>query len=46
MSDVQERAELAEIDRDRRSERRLVWQALIALAVVVALVVLREWILR
>jgi len=44
MSDVQEQQ--AEIERDRRSERRLVWQALVAIAVVVVLVVLREWLSR
>lgn len=44
MSDVQEQQ--AEIERDRRSERRLVWQALMAIAVVVVLVVLREWLSR
>lgn len=46
MSDVQERAEREEIERDRRRERRLVWQALIALAIVAVLVMLREWLLR
>ncbi|GAA2173571.1 hypothetical protein GCM10009846_16110 [Agrococcus versicolor] len=44
MSDVQEQQ--AEIERDRRSERRLIWQALVAIAVVVVLVVLREWLSR
>jgi len=44
MSDVQEQQ--AEIERDRRSERRLVWQALVAIVVVVVLVVLREWLSR
>lgn len=46
MSATDERAELDEIERDRRLERRLVWQALIALVVVVALVALREWLAR
>ena len=46
MNDVDERAELDEIERDRRRERRLVWQALIALILVAGIVVLREWLLR
>lgn len=38
--------ETAEIERDARSERRLVWQAVVAAVVVVAVVVLRELFLR
>ena len=44
MSDLQEQQ--AEIEGDRRAERRLVWQALVAIAVVAVLVVLREWLTR
>ncbi|WP_260979966.1 hypothetical protein [Agrococcus jejuensis] len=44
MSDVQDQQ--AEIDSDRRAERRLVWQALVAIVVVAVLVVLREWLTR
>jgi hypothetical protein len=38
--------ELAEIEQDRRAERRLVGQALVAIVVVAVMVVLREWLLR
>lgn len=46
MSEAQHDVELAELERDRRSERRLVLQAAIALVVVGLLVALREWLLR
>ena len=34
-----------ELDEDRRAERRLVPQALVALACVIVLVLVREWLL-
>lgn len=39
-------AEAEEIARDGRSERRLVWQALISAAIVAAIVIVREMLLR
>ena len=46
MSDLDPSAAQEEIEADRRSERRLLPQAIVALAVVVVLVLVREWILR
>lgn len=42
MSEQSRREAQGEIDRDRRAERRLVAQALLALAVVAVFVLLRE----
>jgi hypothetical protein len=39
-------AEAEEITQDARAERRLVWQAVLAAAIVVAIVVVREVLLR
>ena len=39
-------AEAEEIVQDARKERRLVWQALLSIAVVVVVVVVRELLLR
>lgn len=39
-------AEAEEIEQDARSEKRLGWQALAAIAVVVMVVVVREMFLR
>ncbi|MFJ2368951.1 hypothetical protein [Microbacterium sp. NPDC087665] len=39
-------AEADEIVQDARSERRLLWQALVSLVIVAAVVVVREMFLR
>jgi uncharacterized membrane protein len=39
-------AEAEEIEKDARSEKRLVWQAVAAIAVVAVVVIVREMFLR
>lgn len=42
MTDLGERALQVEIEHDNRSERRLVWQALLALTIVAIVIVVRQ----